>query len=166
MIKLELYPDVKTTAQDLMDHEVPTKDLKLRVLNILSGTSLLGIIMQETEDSFLVGLPCKLMEYENKKAVQPYIPIPFIRVFKTTIIVALPCFGEFEIFYIKWLLDHGKYLYPDLVCPAYEDKLKERLSDLKSTAEELKRELESLAGPKIEEEPIASMIAPPSKLKH
>jgi hypothetical protein len=83
--QLELFPKVETTLSDLEDHNT-AEDLKLRIFNTLSGNSIIGIVLKETPDSFLVALPSKLMAVKDKRAIEPYMPIRFCRMHKATIL--------------------------------------------------------------------------------
>src|SRR5437870_2152032 len=129
MIKLEIFPEVETTVDDLVNHNA-AGDLRLRIFNTLSGNSILAIVMKETEDSFLVALPSKLMAIQDKRAIEPYMPIRFCRFFKPTIISAIPCFGEFEVFYTQYLLEQGAQQYPEIFTKDYVKRLEKRFEQL------------------------------------
>ncbi len=168
-IKTELYPEIDTTSSDLVDHNKST-DLNLRIMNILSGSSLLCVVMEELSDSFLVALPCKLVAYKDKKAVEPYLPVQFVRIMKPTVLMVMPCFGEFEAFYIDWLLVNGNNLFPEFIDELYLTAFKERFSAIKKEATALAGNLESIANTPEErkdDSSTPSIITPPdSKYKH
>jgi hypothetical protein len=151
---------------DLEDHNT-AEDLKLRIFNTLSGNSIIGIVLKETPDSFLVALPSKLMAVKDKRAIEPYMPIRFCRMHKATILTTIPCFGEFEIFYIQYLLSEGRGQYPDVIGGAYESRLKQRYDQLKAEASKLQEELENIASEPDENELGTSIMSVPTgKYKH
>lgn len=167
MRELDLFPEVDTNWDDILDHE-NASDLKLRIFNTVAGSSILAIVLRETEDSFLVGLPCRLLASKDKKLIEPQMPVRFARFMKPTILYVTPCFGEFEIFYIKYLLGEGKLQYPEVITSEYEERLQERFNELLDTATKLKEKFESIAKSEIaKEEPDLALMAPPSdKYKH
>jgi hypothetical protein len=167
MTKLEIFPEIETEVEDLIDHD-HAGDLRLRIFNTLSGSSIIGVVVKEIEDSFLVALPSKLMAVQDKRAIEPYMPIRFCRMHKATILTTIPCFGEFEVFYIQYLLDVGKQQYPELFTKEFEERLVARFKKLKRIAEELKQELESLSGKVTEQKDLGSDIigVPAGKYKH
>lgn len=167
MSKLDLFPQVDTTWDDILNHEQAV-DLKLRIFNTVASSSIIAIVIKETEDSFLVGLPCRLMANGDKRLIEPQMPVRFARFMKPTILYITPCFGEFEIFYIRYLLDQGKEQYPEFINEAFAKKLSERFNVLTEEATKLKKELESLAeeeGPK-DPNSLAIMAPAVGKYKH
>lgn len=166
MIKLDLFPEVETKISDLLDHNTAS-DLKLRIFNTVASSSILAIVLQETADSFLVALPCRLMANGDKRLIEPQMPVRFARFMKPTILYVTPCFGEFEVFYIRHLLDQGKEQYPELITGEFAQKLVDRFEKLKEQAIQIKQDLEAIAGPVQDEEPNAAMMQPPAgKYKH
>lgn len=167
---MELYSELITNTIELMSNNrsAHSPDLQLRVLNTITSTSLLGIILEENDDSFLVALPCKLVEFNgtDRKAVQLYMPVPFVRIQKSAVILSLPMFGEFEIFYIKWLLDVGKDMYKELFTEEYVKRLENRFKKIKESMDETKEKLESIAGEGSQEDSRPFLITPPGKTKH
>lgn len=162
--KVDVFPEIVTQPEDLVDHN-NSKDMNMRILNTLSGSSLLCIIMEELDDSFLVALPCKLMAYgETNRVVEPYMPVRFVRFFKPTIMAVIPIFGEFEHFYTKWLLDNGNNLFPTFVGEEAVASLQKRYNEITAQTNELKESLESIA--EKEEPAISSIPTPGSMTKH
>jgi hypothetical protein len=165
-----------TSIEDLASHQTITKELKLRIINLLSGSSILGIILREQDDSFLVGLPSKLMAYDDLRVVEPYMPVPVIRIFKPTILSLIPVYGEFEIYYIRYILKEGKEVLEDLdfssnLGPAFENRLKERANHIRLLLEQQLKKKEELAKTGKEETPVeidsSTMVsATTSKYKH
>lgn len=139
-----IYPKSETVFSDLLDHNT-SKDLNLRILNTLSGSSLMCSIIEETTDSFLVGLPCKLVVYGEKKVVEQYIPFNFMRIPFSALLGVIPCFGDFEYSYIDWLINNGNDLFPEYITGDYLDDLKVRFAKFKDEAGVLKDNLQSIA---------------------
>lgn len=125
------YPEIPTTVYDLVDNNF-SKDLKLRIINSVGGISIMVVIIEEIEDSFLVALPSKLMGVEGVNAftVIPYMPIKFFRAFKSTIVTLIPIFDEFEVHYIRYLLDKGIHIFPEFISPM-KVKLEKRFEQIK-----------------------------------
>jgi hypothetical protein len=163
-IKTMIYPEVETVPSDLVDHN-QSQDLNIRIMNTLSGSSVICIVMEEMDDSFLVALPCKLVAKGETKVIEPYILQKFVRMFTSTIITAIPCFGEFELFYIEWLLENGNSLYPEYVDGPFLEELRARLRRIKNEADKLTQNLEGIAEKKVIEEAEESLpliMTPPS----
>lgn len=161
--KVDLFAEIITDPSDLMDHN-ESEDLNLRILNTLSGNSLLCVVMEESVDSFLVALPCKLMSYGEKRVIETYLPVKFVRFFKPTLLAAIPMFGEFEQFYIKWLLENGNNLFPDFIEEEAVGLLQKRYDDIINQTQKLKDSLEGIASK--ETEPMAAIPTPSSVTKH
>lgn len=165
--KIDVFPPVDTTPDDLMDHN-NSSDLNLRILNTLSGSSLLCAIMEEHEDSFLVALPCKLVTYGDVRAIEQYIMFPFMRIPKPAILGIIPCFGEFEKYYVEWLLQNGNNQFPQFIGEEYITALQARFETIKGEVNKLQNSLVDIARKEEETKSTSpSIIAPPeSKYKH
>lgn len=150
MSNVNYFFDTSTKPSDLLNHNLAT-DLKLRILNTLSGASLMGVVAQETRDSFLVILPSRLLENGIKRVVEPHVPVRFGRFQKSTILSTIPCFGEFEAYYIQYLLTTGMDVFPEFFKPVYIKKLTKRLLALKVVLDKLNEEAE-LKKKKLKEE--------------
>lgn len=100
-----------------------TSNLGIRIFNLnnQAGTSLLGIVLFENDDSFLVGLPSKLLKKDDKYKVELYMPVQSIRLMKSSVsIVSMP-FTPFEEHYLEFLDTEGRDLYPEVVCQVLGD---------------------------------------------
>lgn len=88
----------------------------LRIFNLLpNNNSIMGILVDETEDSFLVGLPAKLIksDKEQEYSVDSYIGFPYIRFLKSAITGVTPLFGIFEEPYHAFLREEGLVNHPE-----------------------------------------------------
>jgi hypothetical protein len=112
----------------------------LRVINTVLGSSVLGIILKELPDSFLVGLPGKLVRQhvvdgssgeflDESLVVQEFVPPSEIRLFKSTLLSMLPLFDDFEYFYLQYLLTEGIEKCPDMISDTDKEILTRRLED-------------------------------------
>jgi hypothetical protein len=122
-------------------------------LNNSNGTTMLGVLMEETDDSFLVGLPSRLIQNDGVYKVEPYLPVKFARFFKNSIVSTMFLFDKFYDTYIEYLQTRGKEIFPELV-ESLEfneedlienfsvEKIKTKLSD--EEAEELAKKLEDI----------------------
>lgn len=87
---------IKTAIQD-----------KYVILNNVAGSSLLGVVLEELPDSFIIGLPAKLVKKNDALSVIPYLPCETLRVFKFTLLHLLPLADEFELPYLDYVLERG-----------------------------------------------------------
>lgn len=117
---------------------------KLVILNTISGSSLMSLILRESDDSYLVALPAKLLSVEETGDVEvdPYLPVPYARFFKTSILFVTPIFGTFEYLYLKYLLTEGIEDYPEALS---DDDVKCLLDRLNVVTEERGDEDDNLA---------------------
>lgn len=157
--------DLDVLENELMGFTFPANKVQIRILNNVAGSSILVTILLETEDSFLVAAPARLMSYKDKNELQveSYTPVPYARFFKSTILSLTPPFDEFEICYISYLVDNAKGLYNGIFTDVQIDYLKTRLSDITGGKQVIKEE-----PTKKEELPSADsfMVLTDSKYKH
>ena len=95
----------------------------IRVFNRTSdGQSVVGILLQEISDSFLVGLPARLLKHSESDTItaEAFIPFPYARLMKSNISEITPVFGIFEFPYLAYLKEVALVEYPE-----YEDFLPE-----------------------------------------
>lgn len=122
-------------------------------LNNANGTTMLGVLIEETDDSFLVGLPSRLIQAEEGLKVEPYLSVKFARFFKTSIVSVMFLFDKFYDSYIEYLQTRGREIFPelielmefseeDLVDNFSIDKIKTKLTD--EEAEKLAEKLEEV----------------------
>lgn len=87
---------------------------RIFILNNATQTNMLGVLIEETDDSFLVGLPSRLLETEDGVRVEPFVRVPFLRLMKTSVSTVLYLFDIFKEKYLAYLIEHGTALYPDI----------------------------------------------------
>lgn len=68
----------------------------------------MGIVLEETNDSFIVGLPARLIKRNGTLEADPYVPTPNIRFFKSTLLSCIDLVGEFELPYLNYVLDNNE----------------------------------------------------------
>jgi len=180
--KTKDYLGIATTWQDLLDSN-SAMDLKMRIFNTVAGSSIIGIVQEETEDSFLVVLPAKLMLYgeepNQQKVIEPHVPLPFTRMMKSTIMIVMPIFGEYEFYYTQYVRDIGEKTIVGLLGEDYYNRLEIRVGNIieafKAVAKEIAKERAKIAEKvaKVEaseqaEDEMDAPILPPaySKMKH
>lgn len=114
-----------TEEEDLLYSEVIGP--RLFMLNNAAASTLLGIIMEETEDSFLVGFPSKMLKVDETEEyrVDAYVPGPFFRLMKHCVISVMFMVEPFLTPFNEYLESEGPDLYPEL------------LEDLRDTGYEL-----------------------------
>lgn len=89
----------------------------LRLFNFAAASPVLGIMLQETEDSFLVGLPTRLNKQKDSEVLklEELLPFPYIRLFKSNVLYISPLFKIFEFAYIKYLKEIGLPNNPEMI---------------------------------------------------
>lgn len=87
---------------------------RIFILNDADKTNLLGLVLDESDDSFLVGLPASAFERDSEKQIRPYCPAPYMRLMKSATMSVLYTFGEIEDLYMKYLDTKGRELYPEV----------------------------------------------------
>ena len=67
------------------------------VLANKNETTLLGMLDSETEDSFLVLFPSRMVQREdNNYEIVPYMEVPFLRLMKSQVIIVAPIMEPFS----------------------------------------------------------------------
>lgn len=153
--------ELGTDELELLGEFEDESKLQLRIINNLAGSSILAIVMFETDDSFLVVAPSRLVVYGEIAKVEPYVPLPYARFFKSTLLSMTPVFNEFETKYLAYLLENANTLLDGFFSPKQVRYLEQRLYQLLNRKEPEKVE------PKKEDLPSPSfMIESESKYKH
>ena len=89
--------------------------LRIFVLNNAAMTNILGVLLDETEDSFLVGLPAVVVEGRPvESAIEPFLPVPYTRLMKSAILTLMYTFGVYQERYLEYINAKGKELYPEI----------------------------------------------------
>jgi hypothetical protein len=92
----------------------PFVDLRLFNLNNNAGSTIMGIAITEMEDSFLVGLPCRLLKLpDGNLQIGPYVPTKLIRLFKNSVVSMTVMFGDFLEYYTAFLKNKGLIDFPE-----------------------------------------------------
>ncbi len=86
------------------------------VLNTANCPSIAAVVMEETDDSFLVAAAARIVESEGEKAhAEAYSPIPYFRIMKGSVIGVMPLFGVFYEAYTPYLISQGDSIYTKLI---------------------------------------------------
>lgn len=138
-------------------------------------TTLLGFVLSETADSFLVALPSRLVKSEEDGSlkIEPFIDVPFLRVVKSNVIMVMHLFGEFLVPFNEYLEKEGAERYPsiteqiELYLGDFSDKQKaKQAAPSKEQTEALRIEEEELAKKIEEAESRGSVIRTLGPSKH
>ena len=119
-----------------------------RIFNLISnagGSTIVGFVTQETEDSFLVAVAVTLLKIDEKEVAQLYIPAPFFRLMKTSCHTVVPPFGIFKEKYDEYLKEQALSVYPELKLDLemyFENNVSEPPAPDQIDTEELARKLE------------------------
>lgn len=128
MMNIQKEKQIECSPDQLLGREA--EPIAMRLFNTLSGTTVMGIVIEETDDSFLVALPSRLLTTDGVFHVEPYLPLPFARFLKYTILNVTPIFLEFELPYIKYILEVKDDLLPSYFPKWKGDLLEERLVEV------------------------------------
>lgn len=112
----ELFDD-SYMEYELLNSLMPSP--RLFLLNPMSGigkSHMLGFLLEETEDSFLIALPGFLMESSDtgKREFSLYSDSRFLRVLKNSISLCMYPYGDFAKYYDEFLLKNTTKLYPTI----------------------------------------------------
>lgn len=88
-----------------------------RIFHFLQSPPILGILLQETDDSFLVGLATKLVKQPDSDTLkmEEVLPFPYLRLFKSNVFYVTPQFNVFEYAYLKYLKEVGLVEHPEMI---------------------------------------------------
>jgi len=89
---------------------------RIFVINDSSKTNITGILLDESEDSFLVGLPVKFSREttgKEKIIIEPYIPVPYFRLMKSSVFSVMFSFDPYLALYLDYVKETGVKLYPE-----------------------------------------------------
>lgn len=118
----QIVEEEDITEEDILLHSTFTGP-RIFVLNNESYTNVLGVLLDENEDSFLVGLPATLMTDDATTKVMPFLPIPYFRLMKSSVFCIMYMYGKYTEYYHKYVDEKGKELYPEI--SEYMDPIEE-----------------------------------------
>lgn len=75
--------------------------------------TVIGILVSETDDSFLVAMPARLIEDgSGYKEIKPFVPVHYIRLQKSSVTFVSYIFEPFDSIY-KEYVESAESIYPD-----------------------------------------------------
>lgn len=108
------------------------------ILNTIGGSSIMGIIEEELEDSFLVKLPARLVSEDGVVLAESYTDVCCMRFFKYALFATAPIYGQFEKYYLQYILTEGLSTHPDAVSEEDTLVMGKRLEELTIPEESFK----------------------------
>lgn len=85
------------------------------ILNDERKTNILGLVLDESDDSFLVGMPGKaLQDAEGNYKIEPFVPVPYLRFLKSGILSLMYVPEPVSTIYQTYLEEKGPEIYPDI----------------------------------------------------
>ena len=78
------------------------------IFNTVAGISVMGVILDENQDSFTVGLPARLVKDKGLLKADPYVPTETSRFFKSTLLNYIELVDEFELPYLVYVAENNK----------------------------------------------------------
>ena len=88
--------------------------LRTFVLNDESKTNVFGVLIEEYDDSFLVGLPARIIRDGDDWVIDPFASVPYFRMMKSAIMGLSYMIQPYEDLYRKYLDTKGSELYPEI----------------------------------------------------
>lgn len=94
-----------------------TDEVGIRIFALASGRSIVGIAISETEDSYLVGVPCALLKDSSNDApvARRMMPVSFFRLMKAQVEIVTFAFGAYKDCYIDYLVSGAAEDCPSMV---------------------------------------------------
>lgn len=100
------------------------------IFNTVAGISIMGIIMEEIADSFIVGLPARLVKDKGTLRADPYVPTGTARFFKSTLLNYIELIDEFELPYLLYVIENSdKIELPEEELDVLKARVEEILSE-------------------------------------
>lgn len=89
---------------------------RIFTLNNALDTTLLGVLMDESDDSFLVALPSRMVKEDgtNEPYIKPYVQAPYFRLMKNAVSAVMFMFEPFKSVYMDYLASEGAVRYPQV----------------------------------------------------
>lgn len=94
---------------------------RIFILNDNDKFNMFGVLLEESDDSFLVGLPAKMTSEDGEVKVEPFMPVPYSRFMKSAILSVSYTFGIFHELYMNYVETKGAELYPEIADYIEED---------------------------------------------
>lgn len=102
--------DEYTEEDDLLFSESP--GMRVFILSDAGLKTVIGILLEETDDSFLVAMPARLIDVDGNKEMESVVDVPFFRLLKSNVSILMHGFEPFRKYYNEYLKDRAKDVYP------------------------------------------------------
>lgn len=100
------------------------------IFNTVAGISIMGLIMEEIADSFIVGLPARLIKDKGTLRADPYVPTGTARFFKSTLLNYIELTDDFELPYLLYVIENSdKIELPEEELDVLKARVEEILSE-------------------------------------
>lgn len=84
------------------------------VLNNNAMTNVLGLVLDETDDSFLVGIPGIIKDSMGGYHVEAFAPTPYMRLIKSSVISVMYLMPPVHQMYMDYVEKKGREIYPEI----------------------------------------------------
>lgn len=114
---------IEQEQQEIIEEEPTEEDIllyssypgpRIFVQNTDPSINIFGLLLEENDDSFLVGLPARIKETTEGLVVEPFVPVPYFRLMKSGILHVMYTFGVFDEKYMEYLMTKGREIYPEI----------------------------------------------------
>lgn len=123
-------PTYVSLCETLLEKTPDSQFVNVRCFYTVDGKVFLGVLFAETEDSFLVGAPVRLIMRENRNIqAEPLGSEPVIRWMKSATLYVAGAQPRSKYYYYTFLRDNGRIHLPDYLT-------KERLAEINDYIEE------------------------------
>lgn len=120
---------IKELVKEL-EHNNNVQQPNFKILNTVGGSSIMGVIEKELDDSFLVKLPARLVSLDGVVSAEAYTDVICMRFFKYTLFALAPLFGDFEAHYLRYITSTALKKFPDAVSEEDKAVIEKRLEEL------------------------------------
>jgi hypothetical protein len=104
----------------------------VRCFYAIDGKVFQGILLAETDDSFLVGASVKLLLTETKTVtIEPVSSSGVIRVLKSSLNYVTQSSGKSKYYYYQYLFQHGNDYLPDYLTKEVMDEITDFINNFK-----------------------------------
>lgn len=81
---------------------------RIFIMNNSELSTILGIMIDESDDSFLVALPSRVVDRDGTKVVIPVVEADFVRMVKSSVTMVLFPFSSFSEVYLEYVTQMAK----------------------------------------------------------
>lgn len=105
--------DVEMTDENILLYTMMAGP-RVFVLNNSEMTNVLGLVLDETDDSFLVGIPGIIKNTMGGYNVEAFAPTPYMRLIKASVVSIMYLMPPVHQMYMDYVEKKGREIYPEI----------------------------------------------------